>query len=122
MENVLDTVLDKLENVSEKIRRFSTGELCLLKVCCVTFGLLVGAFHARRVKKNALLILLAFLMSAVYMMIRICFDDEDEWDEDYDDDDDDFDPEEFMAGIENTVIDLSSPTDRDDISAEEPEI
>ena len=78
MEDVLDIALDKLESVSEKIRRFSAGELCLLKICCVTFGLLLGAYHAHRVKKNGLLILIVFLLSAVYMMIRICFDDEDE--------------------------------------------
>jgi len=96
MEDVLDCAIEKLEDVAEKIRRFSIGEIGLLKICCITFGMLVGAFHARRVKKNALFILVAFLLSAVYMMIRICFDDEDDWDEDYDDDDD-FDPAEFMA-------------------------
>jgi len=103
MEDVLDCVFDKLEDVAEKFRRFSIGEIGILKTCCITFGLLVGAFHARKVKKNALFILLAFLMSAVYLMIRICFDDDDDWEDDYEDDD--FDPAEFMSGGSRSFMD-----------------
>jgi len=129
MDDVLDCVLDKLEDVSEKMSNFSLGEFGILKTCCITFGLLVGAFHARRVKKNALLIFIAFILSAVYLMIRICFDDEEDWDEDYDDDD--FDPEEFMANASAAAMEQdldealdaefgSLPQDEEPCTCEEP--
>ena len=85
---------DFVEDMLDKVRDFSIGEFGILKTALVSFGLLVGAFHARKVRRYGLLLLIAFLLSATYLMIRLCFD-EDEDDDFYDEDEDGEENEEL---------------------------
>ena len=87
--------LECLEKGVAKVRRFSIAEYGVAKVCLLSFGVLFGAFNARKVKRNAFLLVIAFLFSAVYLMVRICFDDEDDYDYLDDDFDFDFDDEDY---------------------------
>ena len=123
----MDLVFEKAEKVMNKIRHFSLGEMGVFKFCLLSFGLLVGAFHSKKVKRNAFFLLLTFLLTAVYLMIRICFDDEDDYD-DFDDDDlfdfdDDEDDEELIARViaetETLLEDIEEASDYDECDCDE---
>ena len=79
MDYLLDDVQDLCEDLADKFREFSIAEYGIFKICLLSFGLLVGAFHARKVKRHGFLLFLAFVASLVYLLIRL-FDDDEEYD------------------------------------------
>ena len=100
MDMSVDLPLEKkIELIFTRMRSLSVAELGILKLCCVGFGLLLGALYATKVKRHFWLLLFTFFVCAAYLAVRICFDD------DYyeDDDDEDFDPAEFLASFDVEV-------------------
>ncbi len=58
--------------------KFSAVDWAIFKTCLVTFGLMIGAWFARLFKKLAPLMALVFIVSWVYLVWRIFFDEDTE--------------------------------------------
>ncbi|WMJ84791.1 hypothetical protein ACS3UN_05300 [Oscillospiraceae bacterium LTW-04] len=56
--------------------KFSVVDWAIFKTCLVTFGLMIGAWFARLFKKLAPLVALVFIVSWIYMVWRIFFDED----------------------------------------------
>ncbi|MCL2497876.1 MAG: hypothetical protein FWF06_04595 [Symbiobacteriaceae bacterium] len=128
------TVLNKqIETLCGKLRRLKAGEFVVFKMALIAFGLLLGAYHNKKVKRWGPLLLVLFCLSVTYMIIRIFFDDDDYNDElddeDYslffglgdDDEEEEEEEEEYIPEeLEEDTADFASFTPFQEVEERDP--
>lgn len=72
----------------EKFKTFDVVDMGILKVCLISFGILVGVLGEAKLRKSVPAIIMIFIASYVYIMYKFINAPSDEYYEIYDCDDD----------------------------------
>ena len=65
---------DAIDKVIERLNTFGIVEWSILKICMMSFGMLVGIYTYSTSKKMKPLLWITFLVSYIYLMYKIVFE------------------------------------------------